>query len=121
MRIDHMIGAAISQMMGRVLRRAVAALALALFALVAVYHFTVAGLIALDGHFGALDARLIVGGIYGALAVISLGALWFMGRKAGTAKAPAVSGSPREMHLVAMLVEAVMLGYSLARKRERAS
>jgi hypothetical protein len=122
MRVDHIISAAISHLMGRMMRRAVAALALAVFAVVAVYHFTVAGLIALDGHIGTLDARLVVGGIYGALALTSLIILWAMGRKPAhnVAQAMPALGSPREMQLV-MLVEAVMLGYALARKRERAS
>ena len=76
-----MVGAAVTHVMGRVVRRAIAILSVAIFGVVAVYHFTVAGIIALDGHFGTLDARLIVGGVYGALALVSLAVVWGIGRK----------------------------------------
>lgn len=122
MRIDQLIGVSISHLMRRVVRRALAAVALAVFAVVALYHFTVAGLISLDGQFGTLDARLIVGGIYGALALIALGAFWVLGRSPDNTRAPALTaGNQRELQLAAMLIEAVMLGYALARKRERAN
>jgi hypothetical protein len=120
MRIDHMMITAISHLIGQLMRRAITALALAAFVVVAIYHFTVAGIVALDVRFGAIDAQLIVGGIYGGLALISLMVLLAMGRKLTAAATPMLTSNPREMQLV-MLVEAVMLGYALAQKRERAS
>ena len=53
-----------------------------------------------------------------AFAVIAFAILWATGRKSATSSAPALA-APREMQLV-MLIEAAMLGYSLARKGERA-
>jgi hypothetical protein len=89
-------------------------------AVVALYHFTIAGTIALQGQYGDLNARLIVGGIYALLSIISLSVAYAMRPKpANSAATPALS-NPREMQLV-MLVEAVMLGYALARKRARVS
>ena len=107
-------------LVGRLLRRALIAVLMAACAVVALYQFTIAGTIALQGQYGDLYARLIVGGIYAFLTIVSLSVLWAMRPKpAGSAGTPALS-NPREMQLI-MLVEAVMLGYALARKRERAS
>jgi hypothetical protein len=119
MRIDHLVGEVIHHLVGRAIYVIVAALAVAVFAVVAVYHFTIAGLIALEGQVGVLDARLIVAAIYGALAMVALIMLWVKARKparAGIGPAPAALSNGRELQLV-MLVEAVMLGYALARKR----
>jgi hypothetical protein len=57
--------------------------------------------------------------IYAGLALIALAIFWAIGRNS-TNPAPAALTPPREMQL-AMLVEAVMLGYSLARKGDRVS
>ena len=120
MHVDQIVASVASQLVTRIVRRALAAAALAIFTVIAVYHFTAAGMIALDGQVGALDARLIVGTVYAALALISLIFLWALERTNNTRTASPALGSPREFQLV-MLVEAAMLGYSLARKRERAS
>jgi len=115
--IDQVAGAVADHLFGRLLRRALIAAAVAAFAIVAVYHFTVAGTLALQMHFGPLEAELIVAAIYSAAALIA--AIWWLalGRPA-TSRAPALS-HPRDMQ-IAMLVEAVMLGYALARKTPRA-
>ena len=119
MRTDQIVAMATNHFLARVIRRVLAAMALIIFCFIALYYFTAAGMIALDGQVGALNTRLIVGGVYAALALISLIVLWAGGRIGRTrAATPALNG-PREMQLV-MLVEAVMLGYALARKRERA-
>ncbi len=104
-------------LVGRLLRRALFALALAGFAIVALYHFTAAGTLALETRFNDLQAQLIVAGIYAALVAIGCAGLWATGRRRAKPEAPAVS-KPREMQL-AMILEAAMRGYSLARKRAR--
>lgn len=119
MQVDQIVALTVSHLFGRMLRRAVAAVLVAIFLMIAIYHFTIAGTIELETQFGALHARLIIGGIYTVLALISLAVFFALrARPANGAAAPALS-QPREMQLV-MLVEAVMLGYSLARKGERA-
>lgn len=119
MRLDHIAGMAFNQLLGRLLRRALIGLVAAACALVAIYHFTAAGTIALQAHYGLLNAMLIVGAIYGALALTGVGILYAMRIKPAVAATPALGGQ-REMQLV-MLVEAVMLGYALAKKSPRAS
>ena len=120
MQLSHITEFAIDRLFGRLLRRAAGFALLVLFALVALYHFTVAGMMALEGVYGVLYARLIVAAIYLAAAVIVLIVLW------ATRYKPLISASSgdalvaqRDMQ-VAALVEAAMLGYAMARKtRER--
>jgi hypothetical protein len=117
MRIDQVAGAVANHLLGRLLRRALIGLAVIALSIVALYYFTIAGTHALETQYGALDARLIVGAVYAAAAAVC--AIWWLllGRPS-TSRAPALS-NPREMQ-IAMLVEAVMLGYALAGKTPRA-
>lgn len=119
MRIDQLAGTIADQLLGRLVRRVLLALACAIVALIALYHFTVAGTLALEMQYGAVNAQLIVGGVYAFVALIC--AIWWLvlGRS-GDTHAPALPHQQRDMQ-IAMLVEAVMLGYSLARKGQRAS
>jgi hypothetical protein len=119
MRIEQIAQLALSHVLGRIARRAALALAIAAFAIVALYYFTAAGNLALQMHFGALRALLIMGAIYAGAAALTLGILWMMRAKPAGTAAPALSNQ-RDMQ-IAMLVEAVMLGYSLARKDSRVS
>jgi hypothetical protein len=117
MQIEHIAGVAFDRIFGRILRRALSLLVFAIFALVALYHFTSAGTTGLEVRFGAMQAQLIVAGIYTAFALVSLAIWWGFARKSAIAGGPAVT-VPREMQM-AVLVEAVMIGYSLAKKSER--
>jgi hypothetical protein len=118
MRLDQIAATALSHFVGRLLRRAVAAAIMVLFVIVAIYQFTVAGTVALEMQHGPVNAHLIIAGIYVVLALIAFAAFWAMRAKPIADGMPALS-QPREMQLV-MLVEAVMLGYALARKGDRA-
>ncbi len=119
MRLDSIIASAADQLIGPLLRRALITLVFAIFVIVAVYQLTIAGDIALAAQYGDLNARLIIGAIYGVLAVISLVILLAMrGKTAKFASAPALT-TARDAQVV-MLVEAAMLGYALARKSQRA-
>jgi hypothetical protein len=46
---------------GRALRRAMLVALIGVFTLTAIYHFTIAGTLALEAQYGLLYARLIVG------------------------------------------------------------
>ena len=117
MNFNTLIATAADRLLGRMLRRAVVVVVMGVCAIVALYHFTIAGHIALTGQFGDLDARLIIGAVYAAMSLILLVISWAMRAKSDGSATPALS-KPAEMRLV-MLVEAVMLGYALARKGER--
>lgn len=119
MRLDHLALSAVEQIAGRLLRRLLIMLVMAVLALVAISYFVSAGEVELTTRFGVLNAHLIMGAIFAGAALIALIILWAMRAKRSDANIPALSGQ-REMQLV-MLAEAVMLGYALARKKERAS
>jgi len=82
--LANIAAAATEQLAAKHLSRLLAALSMALFALIALYHFTIAGMLELEIQFGALNARLIVAGIYTALTLASVAILWADGRKAAT-------------------------------------
>jgi hypothetical protein len=119
MRLENIVGLAFDHLFGRILRRALIAFAVAAFGLVAIYYFTAAGTIALEAQYGMLNARIIMGAIYAAVTIAF--AIWWWAVRGNTAgsSAPALS-TERDMQIT-MLVEAVMLGYALARKGTRAS
>lgn len=102
------------RLLGTVSRYLVFALLTAIFALGALYHFTVAGMMALEIQAGILYARLIVAGIYAALTLASAGTLWALVRRR-TKPSPAPEPKPRHVQL-AMLLEAAILGFEVARK-----
>jgi lysylphosphatidylglycerol synthetase-like protein (DUF2156 family) len=118
MRLDHIAISAIEQIAGRLVRRLLIALVMVVLAIVALSYFVSAGETELTARFGILSAQLIMGAAFATAALIALVVLWTMRAKPAKATTPALSGQ-REMQLV-MLVEAVMLGYALARKGERA-
>ena len=102
----------------RLKRRAIGTALLVLFALIAAYQLTIAGTLALETEYGILYARLIVAAIYLAAAssaLIVLGATRSMPPiKPQTANAKM---SLRDTQIAA-LIEAVMLGYAMARKSD---
>jgi hypothetical protein len=118
MRLDQIASAALSQLLGRLLWRALMAVIMAIFVIVAIYQFSVAGTLQLGALYGVVSAHLIVGGIYAVLALAAFVTLWAM-RSRNTANGTPALAQTREMQIM-MLVEAVMLGYSLARKSGRA-
>ena len=119
MQLEQIALGAVEHLIGRLLRRLLVAIAVGVFALIALYHFESSGLLALQVQYGAVDAHLIVGGIFVAAALMGLFALWRMMRKSRKAVDTAMLPNAREMQL-AMLVEAVMLGYALAQRSDRA-
>jgi hypothetical protein len=120
MRIEHMAGLAYDRLVGRLVRRATIIVAITLCALVAIYQFTVAGSLAVQAHYGTVEAHLFVGAVYTLLGLIGAVAIWTLRNRPTRAATPAALAGQREMQLI-MLVEAVMLGYTLARKAHRAS
>ena len=120
MRLERIAGLAFDHFIGRMLRRVLLAATIAICAFVAVYQFTVAGSLVLAARFGFVEAHLIVGAIYAFLGLAAAAAAWAMRGRAPRLSVPATLASQREMKLI-MLVEAAMLGYTLARKAPRTS
>jgi hypothetical protein len=119
MRLDHAVSLIIGQVLGRLLRRTVAMVVLGLFVLAAVYQFSVAGTLALDELYGPINARLIVAGIDLVIALIVFGILYATrARQAPPMSWGGIDGASRDVR-VAMLMESILLGYTLARRRSR--
>ena len=116
MQFAHITEIALDYVFGRFLRRAMVAALFVLCALITIYHFTVAGTLALEAEYGLLVARLIVAAVYTAAALMTLIVLW-----ATRTKPPPenqVAGaltSPRNAQ-IAMLIEAALLGFTMGRK-----
>jgi len=119
MQLTDITAATVSVVAGRLLRRLGIALVLTFFALIALYYFTTAGLVALQMNFGLLQGLLIVGAIYAATAVVLLVALLATRRKSVLTTSARGTSVSRNMQ-VTMLLEAVMLGYMLANRTGRA-
>ena len=103
------------------LRRAVLITAIAVCPCVAVYQFTVAEALTLTAQFGVVEAHLIVDAIYAFAYLVGLSAVLAMRNRPSRVAAPATLANQREMQQLIMLVEAVMLGYILARKAHRST
>jgi hypothetical protein len=116
MQIGHITEIMVHRLLGRVLRRAAAAALLVLFALIALYNFTVAGMVELEGIYGLLHARLIVAAMFLAIAVIVLIVLWATRTKPLIGVAPGDTLAASRAMQIAVLIEAAMLGYDMARK-----
>lgn len=116
MQLNDITSMTFNTLFGRLLRRALGAALLAAFAIVALYYASGAGTLALADKFGLLYAYLIMAAIYAAFALTVFIVLWATRAKPIVADKPeGALASPRNMQ-IAMLIEAVMLGYSMARK-----
>lgn len=119
MRLTDIAEGAASAVIARYVKRAVLVALVGIFATVMLYYLSAAGLMALSLVYGPLYAYLIMASIYAMAALIAL-AVFYATRNRAFVRQNAVddaagSMSPRNMQ-IAMLVEAVMLGYTLARK-----
>ncbi len=117
MSLANIAEAAAGRLLGVLVRYLVFVLLAGVFALVALYHLTIAGIFALELQVGVLYARLIIAGIYLVLTLASVGMLWVMARNAAK-PGPAPEPAPRHIQLAA-LIEAVILGYTASRKHRR--
>ena len=120
MRLTDIADQTLHYLFGRLLRRALGVALIAILAVVACYYASGAGTLALAIKFGTLYAYLIMAAIYAVAALIVLTVLWATRAKRSAPLAQNAAGiplaSPRNMQ-IAMLIEAVMLGYSMARKQ----
>lgn len=116
MQLNDIVQVTFNQLFGRLLRRALGAALLAAFAFVALYYASGAGALALTQSYGALYAYLIMAAIYAAIALIVLVALYATRKRVASVANPegALASSPNMQ--IAALIEAVMLGYTMARK-----
>lgn len=117
MRLTDLAEATIGPILGRLVRRAVLFALLGILAIVTLYYASAAGTVALALEFGPVYAYLIMAGVYALAAIAVLIAILTTRNKSLPIqdRAATALSSPRNMQIAA-LVEAVMLGYTLARK-----
>ena len=89
----------------------------ALFGLVALYQASTAALVALEAEFGAVYAHLIVAACYALAAIATLTFLWVTVRRPFADEyRKSLASLPAEAQ-VATIVEALLLGYAMARRK----
>lgn len=117
MRLTDIAEATLSHLIGRLLRRALLFAALGVFVVVAFFYGSAACTIALTQQYGSLNAYMIMAAGYAAAAAIVLIVIYATRAKPlpPQEKVANALSSPRNMQ-IAMLIEAVMLGYSMGRK-----
>lgn len=121
MQIEEIITSVAGRLMRRLVRRGIAMAVFALFVLVALYHLTVAGTVALESLYGPLYARLAIVAAYVVLALAAFAYLMASRAKPPAGKArPSVSRAPKDMQ-IAMLLESILLGYTTGRGKSRQS
>jgi hypothetical protein len=116
MRFTHITEIVFNYLFGHFLRRAMLAALIGLFALIAIYHFTFAGMLALENQYGLLYARLIVAAVYSVAVLILTIVFWAMRTKPLIENRTAAAITAPRNTQIAMLIEAVVLGYTLGRK-----
>jgi hypothetical protein len=117
MRLSDIAEVTINHLVGRIVRRAIGFALVGFLAIITCYYVSAAAVLALAIKFGMLCAYLIMAGIYAATALIVAIVLFATRTKPlpSQEKLANALASPPNMQ-IAMLVEAVMLGYALARK-----
>jgi hypothetical protein len=108
---------AVGRFIGRMARRAAAWICVAIFVLAAIYQATTAISIALELKVGPVYAHLIVAGFYIAAAVIILISLWVAARRTAAALHPHTGAGLESELQLATVFEAMLLGYSLSRRK----
>jgi putative copper export protein len=120
MRLNDIIGPLVHGAVARLRRDALVYGTCAVCTVAAVVLASSASIIALEPHVGAVYARLIVGGAFLLVALIVVAAVR-LSQPRPPAPLAAAAATPRNPQFaqIAMIVEAVMLGYSLSRRSDR--
>jgi type VI protein secretion system component VasK len=125
MRLNDVVGMMFNGAVERLRRDAIVYGLCAICAVAVVILASSASLLVLEPHVGAVYARLIVGGVFVLIAVIAV--VWMkLAQQPARRPAPPIGvaqaqAAPRNQQFaqIAMIVEAVMLGYSLSKKSDR--
>lgn len=124
MRLTDIAENAIHTIIARTLRRAMMLALVGAAVVVALYYASGAASLALTLQYGALQAYLIMAGIYAAVAAVALTVFYATRRRPVpqnvggeniALNATGLLSMPRNVQ-IAMMIEAVMAGYTLARK-----
>jgi len=119
----HGASAKLNSLTARLRRNAILYALAALCAVAAIVLAVAASVLALEPHVGPIYALLIPAGVFAAIVGAIVLTIWLSGRPARTIAAQAVplhaqsAQRSAQFAQLAMIVEAVLLGYSMARRR----
>jgi hypothetical protein len=117
MRLTDIANLAVDRIIARLCRRAAGWLLVIIFALAAIYQATAAVSVAIELEFGIVEAHLMIAAFYGLAAASTVIVLWMTSRRPRlTYDRMSVAHVQPELQL-AMIVEAMLLGYSLSRRK----
>lgn len=117
MAITDIATSAIARVAGKLARRVAGWALVGIFGLAALYQASVAATVALEEQFGSLYAHLIVAGFYALVAAGVVAVLWVTVRRPFGGRASAnLANLPIEKQ-VATIIEAMLLGYAMSRKK----
>jgi hypothetical protein len=118
MALTDFVSATIGRIVGRLVRRAACWALVGVFGLAALYQASVAVGVALEIKFGAVYAHLMIAGFYALVAIGFVIFLWV------TVRRPLLDEKYRKSLAqlsgdaqVATLIEAMLLGYAMARRK----
>jgi len=119
MALSDLVTDTIGRIVGGLVRRVVCWALVGLFGLAALYQASVAAIVALETYFGAVYAHLMIAGVYALAAIGIVVFLWVTVRRpfADEEYRKTLAKLPAEAQ-VATLVEALLLGYAMSRKRK---
>jgi hypothetical protein len=118
MAFSDIAAATVNRIIGHLARRAVGWLLVAIFALAAVYQGTVAVTLALELKFGVVEAHLMIAAFYAIAAVLTVAVLWVTARRSALnyENRASIDRIPPELQ-IATIVEAMLLGYAMSRRK----
>lgn len=116
MGLSDLAGQAVERIVSRLCRRAVGWLFVVIFVLAAIYQVTVSASVALEILVGAVGAHLILAACYLLATFVTLIVLWASSRRPAFDHHAAAMRAQTDLQL-STIVEAVLLGYSLSRRK----
>jgi hypothetical protein len=118
MALTDIPGAVIDHVTANLRRRVIGWLCVIIFGGMAIYEAIFVIVVALEQEWGTIVAHLIVGAFFLLAAIISLVVMWMKARRPASTFAPHVGAlrPPADLQLLT-IVEALLLGYSLARRK----
>jgi hypothetical protein len=124
MRLDNIVAMAFNGARAKLRRGAIVSGLCGICALAAVIMATSASVLALEPHVGVIYARLIVAGVFALIAAAIVVSVRLMRPRqpvAAMSVGAQAETSQRQAQFaqLAMIVEAVLLGYSLSRRSDR--
>ena len=118
MALSDIATAAIGRIVSGLVRRVVLWTLVGLFGLAALYQASVAAVVALEAQLGAVYAHLLIAGVFAFFAISVVVFLWVTVRRPFVAKEHRASLAelPPELQ-AATIVEALLLGYAMSRRK----